>query len=223
MIIFENKTFKIESFISGSLENNSYLLISKTTHHTIIIDIPDNPKELINAIPKNKLDKSKNIDTIKAIITHGHYDHIEGVDFAKKRLGEINISIGLEDSKYLNYSGKITKLKRSKKIINEDLELVIIYTPGHTAGSICLYLEIDDKKFLFTGDTLFPGGPGKTVDSKSFNKIYNSITKNIYTLPNETIIFPGHGKSISIEQSKKEFESFNFKSILFGEVTWNQL
>jgi len=219
MIIFENQTFKIESFISGSLKNNSYLFISKPTHHSIIIDIPDNPKELINAIPKNKLDKS---NTTQAIITHGHYDHIEGIDFAKNRLGEINISIGLEDSKHLNYSGKISKLKRSNKIINEDLELEIIYTPGHTAGSICLYLEIDDKKFLFTGDTLFPGGPGKTIDSNSFNKIYNSITKIIYNLPDETIIFPGHGNSISIKQSKKEFSNFKFNSHLFGNITWNQ-
>ena len=219
MIIFENQTFKIESFISGSLKNNSYLFISKPTHHSIIIDIPDNPKELINAIPKNKLDKS---NTTQAIITHGHYDHIEGIEFAKNRLGEINISIGLEDSKYLNYSGKISKLKRSNKIINEDLELEIFYTPGHTAGSICLYLEIDDKKFLFTGDTLFPGGPGKTIDSNSFNKIYNSITKIIYNLPDETIIFPGHGNSISIKQSKKEFSNFKFNSHLFGNITWNQ-
>ena len=222
MSIFENNTFKIESFISGTLQNNSYLLISKTTNNSIIIDIPDNPKELINATPKNKLQKSKNIDTIQAVITHGHYDHIEGIDFAKDRLGAINISIGLEDSKYLSYSGKVTKLKESNQIINKDLKLEIIYTPGHTAGSICFYLGIDENKFLFTGDTLFPGGPGKTVDTKSFNKIYNSITKNIYSLPNETIILPGHGQSITIEQSKKEFENFNFNSLLFGNITWNQ-
>ena len=222
MIIFENRAFRIESFISGILRNNSYLLISKNTLHSIIIDIPDNPKELISAIPNNKLDKSENINTIQAVITHGHYDHCEGIDFVKNKLGEINVSIGLEDSKYLSYSGKIIKLKESTKIVDEDLELEVIYTPGHTAGSICLYIEIAEKKFLFTGDTVFPGGPGKTFDSKSFNKIYNSITKKIYSLAEETIIFPGHGNSISIKQSKKEFSNFKFNSNLFGDITWNQ-
>ena len=80
MTIFENNEIKLEKFISGSLGNNSYLISSKKDSNSIVIDVPDKPMELINKIPRNRLNKSENLEKIKILITHGHYDHIEGLD-----------------------------------------------------------------------------------------------------------------------------------------------
>ena len=111
MIIFENTNYKIQSFISGMLSNNSYLITSKASDKNIIIDIPYIPRDLFSKIPRDPMNKSNNIKNTIGIITHGHFDHIEGIDFIKDRYGEIEIFMGFEDSKYLDYSGKITKLR----------------------------------------------------------------------------------------------------------------
>ena len=220
MKLFENKELKIERFISGSLSNNSYLIISKSSNNCIIVDAPDNPRELINKIPRNRIDISKNLEKIKILITHGHYDHIEGLELISERIGALDVNIGFVDANYLNYQGNVIRLRNQKEINNSDIHLKLIYTPGHTEGSICYYADFKEKKFLFSGDTLFPGGPGKTTDSKNFKRIYNSIKINIYSLPKDTIILPGHGESITIEESIKEFNNFKYKNYIFGDISW---
>jgi len=220
MSLFENTNFKLQKFVSGSLSNNSYLISNKTTGESLIIDVPDSPRELINKIPRDRFDKSKNQEKIKALITHGHYDHIEGIELLTERVGMINIHIGLEDSKYLNYEGNIVRLRSQKVLEIKNLAINLIYTPGHTEGSVCYYLDFGEKRFLFSGDTLFPGGPGKTTDSKNFRKIYSSISNDLYSLPKDTIILPGHGKSITINESISEFESFKFNNHIFGDINW---
>ena len=220
MIIYENATYKIQRFVSGMLDNNSYLISSAKTNKSIIIDILDNPRDLFSKIPRDRINKLNNIKKSIGVITHGHFDQIEGIDFIKDRLGEIEIQIGFEDSKYLNYSGKITKLRSQKEITHGDIKLEVLYTPGHTQGSICLYFDLDEKKFLFSGDTLYQGGPGKTTNFLNFKKIYESISNKIYKLPKETIILPGHGSEISIAESIGEFNHFKLSGHIYGDITW---
>ena len=78
-------------------------------------------------------------------------------------------------------------------------------------------MDLGDEKFLFSGDTLFPGGPGKTIDSRNFSKIFESIKNKLYLLPKETIILPGHGESITIEDSINELIISNIK-IIYLEI-----
>lgn len=222
MKIFENKELKIENFISGNLNNNSYLISSKLTENSLVVDAPDNPRELINKIPRNRLNKSQNLEKIKILITHGHYDHIEGIELLTERIGLVDIKIGFADAKYLNYSGNIDRLRSQKEINFSNIKLEIIYTPGHTEGSICYFANFDDNKFLFSGDTLFPGGPGKTIDSQNFKKIYESIKNKLYILPKDTVILPGHGDSITIEDSIKEFNHFEYKNYISGDISWTK-
>ena len=221
MILFENENYKIEYFVSGFLSNNSYLISSKKSGHATIIDVPENPRDLLSKIQRNKIDKSLNQEKIKVIITHGHYDHIEGLDLLLDRIGTICISIGLKDARYITNSENLLPIKKDDSIINGDITIKSLITPGHTEGSICLLFEPnDDSKFLFTGDTLFPGGPGKTSSSLNFESIYNSIKNKIYALPEDTKILPGHGKFTDIRESKREFKNFKIKSHIFGDVTW---
>ena len=222
MNIFENENYKIEYFVSGFLSNNSYLISSKKSEHATIIDAPENPRDLLSKIHRNKIDKSLNQEKIKVIITHGHHDHIEGLDLLVDRIGKIYITIGLKDARYITNNENISPIIKDQSIINGDIKVESLITPGHTEGSICLLFEPNEEsKFLFTGDTLFPGGPGKTSSSLNFQSIYNSIKNKIYTLPEETKILPGHGKFTDIRESKKEFKNFKHKSHIFGDVTWN--
>ena len=222
MNIFENENYKIEYFVTGFLSNNSYLISSKKSDHATIIDAPENPRDLLSKIHRNKIDKSLNQEKIKVIITHGHHDHIEGLDLLVDRIGKIYITIGLKDARYITNNENISPIIKDQSIINGDIKVESLITPGHTEGSICLLFEPnDDSKFLFTGDTLFPGGPGKTSSSLNFQSIYNSIKNKIYSLPEDTKILPGHGKFTDIRQSKREFKNFNFKSHIFGDVTWD--
>ena len=222
MNIFENENYKIEYFVSGFLSNNSYLISSKKSDHATIIDAPENPRDLLSKIHRNKIDKSLNQEKIKVIITHGHHDHIEGLDLLVDRIGKIYITIGLKDARYITNNENISPIIKDQSIINGDIKVESLITPGHTEGSICLLFEPnDDSKFLFTGDTLFPGGPGKTSSSLNFQSIYNSIKNKIYSLPEDTKILPGHGKFTDIRQSKREFKNFNFKSHILGDVTWD--
>ena len=222
MNIFEKENYKIEYFVSGFLSNNSYLISSKKSDHATIIDAPENPRELLSKIHRNKINKSLNQEKIKVIITHGHHDHIEGLDLLVDRIGKIYITIGLKDARYITNNENISPIIKDQSIINGDIKVESLITPGHTEGSICLLFEPnDDSKFLFTGDTLFPGGPGKTSSSLNFQSIYNSIKNKIYSLPEDTKILPGHGKFTDIRQSKREFKNFNFKSHIFGDVTWD--
>ena len=220
MKLYENKEIQIEKFISGGLSNNSYLITNTSTNECLIIDVPDNPRELINKTPRNKFDKTLNQEKIKIAITHGHYDHIEGLELLSERLGPLDLYIGFADANYLNYTGTVIRLKNQNEINITNIDINLIYTPGHTEGSVCYFIDLDEKKFLFSGDTLFPGGPGKTIDSQNFKKIYESIKNKLYTLPKETIVMPGHGDSTTIKDSLEEFKEFDFKNNIFGDISW---
>ena len=95
----------------------------------------------------------------------------------------------------------------------------VIHTPGHTPGSICLLLG----DALFTGDTLFPGGPGASRSNLALQEEITSITSRLYPLPAKTLVLPGHGPGTTIGESKHEYEIFKAKKHdpdLHGNVLW---
>src|SRR5690606_9650830 len=100
-----------------------------------------------------------------------------------------------------------------------DAQVQVLATPGHTPGSICLL----GGQALLTGDTLFPGGPGRTKSHEDFETVVQSITSRLHTLHPETIVLPGHGPSTTIEASRAEYEVFAAKehdADLHGDVLW---
>ena len=141
------------------------------------------------------------------LLTHCHGDHIGGVQKIKEKYGgKILIhridAIGLKDIN-INLSTHIglepVILQEDARIDDGDLlhvgdlEFKVIYTPGHTAGSISLYCE--KEKMLFSGDTLFRGSWGRTdLPTSSFDDIITSITDKLINLPDDTIVYPGHRK-----------------------------
>ena len=149
--------------------------------------------------------------------THGHRDHIAsyvqmrvvtGQMAGIHELDEMNLS-PLRADFYLS-AGDIIKVG--------NIDLKVFHTPGHTKGAVCLLAG----KHLFSGDTLFPGGPGYTATSGNFNQIIDSITNQLFELPNDTKVYPGHGTDTDIGRCRKEYAIFAGKLIpMISVVRYN--
>ena len=201
------KRIKLELPYVG--ETNCYIVQDEETKETMVID------------PGGEVDKiGEMLDTLKAnvkyiVLTHCHGDHIAGVQELKQKYGG-KVLIHIEDEPGLrspdlnlaDYVGLGTVIIEADSRLNDndlihigDIEFKILHTPGHTKGGICLYQE--DEKILFSGDTIFRGTWGRTdLPTSSFEAVIKSITDRIMTLPEDTIIYPGHGKSTMVKEEE---------------------
>ena len=201
------KELKIETWIGDP--TNCYIVFDEKSNETMVIDPAGDVDKIVEMIDILK-GKLKYI-----YITHCHGDHIGGVNELKNRCGgKILIhrydAEGLNDEKInlTTYIGmdKI-ELEADSRVDDGDLlhlgdlEFKIIHTPGHTKGGTSLYCE--EEKLLFSGDTLFRGTWGRTdLPTGSIEDIMNSITNKLLILPDDTIVYPGHGKSTMIGDEK---------------------
>ena len=214
---YTGELWSIQSFVSG-FENNAYLLTCKRTNTSVIIDTPDNPVELLQA--------ARNTRVEAVLITHNHWDHMEGFEDVLTATNA-PVGIGVDDGGALPVKPR-TSIDVSDGTVLRigDITLRCISTPGHTPGSTCFMLPSERPAatpHVFTGDTLFPGGPGKSGSPAAFRQLVTSIENQLLTLPAETVVLPGHGKQTTIRESKLEYEVFTSnqrRDDLFGDVTW---
>lgn len=196
----------IKKFSVGELGTNCYVVADEAARECILIDTGDVSIELDSYIDEQNL-------AVKYIVfTHGHFDHTDGVNYYSDKFGcEILIhsadSVALTDvnSVYsLGYSKRSVPIKPSKLLKDGDViefgscKFTVMHTPGHTLGGICLYSEGD----LISGDTLFYRSIGRTdFWGGKFETLQESILK-LYKLPDETIVYPGHGDNTTIGDEK---------------------
>ena len=201
------KELKIDTW-KGS-DTNCYIILDEKSKETLVID-PAGDIDRIEEMLQILDGKLKYI-----FLTHCHGDHIAGVTELKNRCGG-KIIIHRYDAEGLNnadinLSGYIglprIELEADSRLDDGDLihlgnlEIKVIHTPGHTAGGASLYIE--NEKCLFTGDTIFRRTWGRTdLPTGSMEQIMNSITKKLLVLPDEVIIYPGHGKSTMVIEEK---------------------
>lgn len=192
----------------GELSTNCYIVYDENKKEGIVIDPGGFPLLLISKI------KELGINLKYIVFTHVHFDHILGYpklkdEFPKSQLivSHIEKNSLWDTSKSLLYYvnedfPKITKFKEVKKgdfVDFGEILLKVIETPGHTEGSICLYGE----NTLFSGDTLFYGSLGRwDFPGGDFYKEYHSITEILFKLPDDTVVYPGHGIKTTIGYEK---------------------
>ena len=193
----------------GPYDNNAYLLVCQQTGESLIIDTPSDPEELINIASSTQV---KGV-----LITHNHVDHLLGFDEVTSAF-DAPVAIGTSDASALEKGADIF-LEDDTKISVGNITLTIITTPGHTSGSICIRYD----QHLFTGDTLFPGGPGKTQSADNLDLIIESITLKLFSLPSGMFFYPGHGSDGLLDESRREYAIFSSKDRprdMFGDVQW---
>jgi glyoxylase-like metal-dependent hydrolase (beta-lactamase superfamily II) len=217
-LIYSGDTWTIQSFVSG-FENNAYLVTCLQTGSSMIIDTPDSPHELIDAASRT--------DVRAVLITHNHMDHLQGFGDVVRKF-DVPVGIGNGDAHSVDKrAGRLLDVSQDTLITYGGISMRAVSTPGHTPGSTCFVLPSESPgatPHVFTGDTLFPGGPGKSRSAETFDQIVESIGERLMTLPADTVVLPGHGRSTTIAESKAEYDSFIAmprKLGLYGDVTWS--
>ncbi len=178
--------FEIHKVVVGPMDNNVFVLRCRHTGDAVLIDAANEHDRL--------LDLASRLGVRRVIETHGHWDHIQAIP--EMRDAGYSVSVTSEDAGMLPSYDEV--IGDDEVIAVGDLRLRTILTPGHTPGSICYRLE--GRPVLFSGDTLFPGGPGATsFDGGDFPTIIRSIEDRLFsTLAADTLVLPGHGDDTTI-------------------------
>ena len=207
-IVAEDSNIRIIQLdVSGAIVSNAYLLVCQKTGDSALVDTPGDAGRL--------LEQLKGTNPRYVLITHNHFDHLMAFDEVRSKL---QVPVAAHPLDALPLPPDIM-LNDGDTVSFGNIELKVLHTPGHTPGSICFYTN----KYLVSGDTLFPGGPGKTGSPEALKQIIESITTKILVLPDDTQVFSGHGDPTVLKREKEEIAVFKSRSHnpnLCGDIVW---
>ncbi|WP_426573478.1 MBL fold metallo-hydrolase [Aquihabitans sp. McL0605] len=185
-LIWSDTDAEIHMVVVGSFENNVYVLRCRQTGEAVLLDAANEHERLL------ELCQALNVGQV--LETHGHWDHIQAVP--QLRDAGYSVHVTAADAAMLPSYDEI--LDDRSVIEVGRLRLETILTPGHTPGSMCF--KITGKPVLFSGDTLFPGGPGNTkFEGGDFPTIIRSIEDRLFSpFAADTLVLPGHGDSTTL-------------------------
>lgn len=201
----------IHTLVLGDLKSNTYVMADPNTHTALIIDPACEPEKIIAFVDE------KALKVMAILVTHGHYDHIGAVDALKDRYGcpvytskaeaEVMADHMQNLSTYFNHAKMsatathfVTHLETVS--ISDVFTFEAIFVPGHSPDGVCYYFK--NRNVIFSGDTLMEGRIGKTdYYAGGSHELVENIKKELMVLPDETVLYPGHGKVSSIGHEKK--------------------
>ena len=204
---------KIERFVLGALGTNCYLLINEETKELIVVDPAICPDYLISHV------KSKGYQPKAILLTHGHFDHVMGIngwveefhvpvylhEEERDVLAKENLNLSYQFGKHYAYED-VMCLQSDEVISLAGFEIRVIHTPGHTKGGCCYFVAAEEV--LISGDTLFQQSIGRSdFPTGNMRILVNSIREKLFDLPDTVMVYPGHGEYTCIAD-EKEFNLF---------------
>ena len=193
----------------GPYDTNCYLLTCPISGESIIVDPAAEGDRILREVEGT---------TVKYILlTHAHMDHVGALAEVRETTGA-PLGVHPGDARHFGVDADFD-LADGDVLEWGDCQLRVVHTPGHTPGSVCLIL---DERVL-VGDTIFPGGPGHSESPEALEQILATLQETIFTWPDETELYPGHGAATTVGQERPAFEAFVQKprpDRLCGDVTW---
>ena len=199
----------------GPYSNNAYVIADRDTKKAIFVDAPlQSEKALAEAKP---------FGIERIVITHRHGDHWAEID---RVMDVLRGPVNCHEADKAPYAAKVAgTLADGDEIAIGNTKVRVMHTPGHTPGSICLLVpSTAGPDVLISGDTLFPGGPGRSDSPAALQEMIGSITSRLLPLPDDVAVYPGHGDNTTIGDAKREYAAFASKehpADLCGDVTWS--
>lgn len=182
------------------VENNVYLV--GDDDEVIVVDAAHDAEAILAQVGEREV--------LAVICTHGHNDHVNAaLEVAERDEAPIAMHRGDKRLWEMTHEDEMPDIdiEAGGEFEVADTTITVLHTPGHSPGSICLYVE--DLDVVFTGDTLFKGGPGATGRSFSdFPTILNSISDELLRLPKKTRVLPGHGEETTIRDEEKDYDAW---------------
>lgn len=203
--------YKMECVTTGAIATNCYTIINEDTNEAIMIDAAGRPEVLMRAV------KEAGAKVVALLLTHAHFDHMETAEEVRTEYPDVTIFIGEKDEPLLGdvslnlsmpFMGIPVSAKADETVTDgQELELIgvkikCLEVPGHTLGGICYY--IPELSSVFDGDTLFHGSVGRSdFPTGDADALLKGIEDKLFTLPDETRVFPGHDSESTIGWEKK--------------------
>jgi glyoxylase-like metal-dependent hydrolase (beta-lactamase superfamily II) len=186
IVDYQDAAVEVHRVVVGPVENNVYIVRCRSTGESLLIDAANEHDRL--------LELCRALDVRQVVETHGHWDHIQAVEAV--RAAGIDVAVTQADAGMLPSYDQILEDRSTLEVGR--LRIATIATPGHTPGSMCF--AVAGTPLLFTGDTLFPGGPGNTsFENADFATIINSIERRLFAeFGPDTLVLPGHGAGTTI-------------------------
>lgn len=201
---------KIDYLILGAFQTNCFILReNETAKDCLVIDTGLEAGRLVDFLKQNQLNPTA------VLLTHGHPDHAAGIPALRESFPEIKVYIHKLDADMLTddrsnfglLTGKSHNAQPADVLIEEEgvieqagIKLEVLHTPGHTPGGICLYSK--EEGIVFTDDTLFADSVGRTDLGGNMAQLIKSIREKLFTLPDGTTVYPGHGPVTTIAHEK---------------------
>jgi len=194
----------------GPWPMNCYLVRCRKTDQVAIVDPGEDADTILSSLPDAGL-------VCCILLTHAHPDHV-GALGAIRRATAAPVGIHPADAELFGIDGDLPLLDGMEVVIGRS-RLTVAHVPGHTPGSICLRFSGE----ALVGDAIFPGGPGHTDSPEALAQSIVSLGQVVFSWPDDTALYPGHGDSTTVGAERADFERFltaDHPADLFGDVTW---
>ena len=188
---------EVHKVVVGPFDNNVFVVRCRRSGEAVLIDAANEHEQLLALCQR--------LGVKRVLETHGHWDHIQAIPALREAGYQVGVTAA--DAPRLKEVGYDVFIDDAEVIEVGDLRLRAIHNPGHTEGSISFHVV--DTPLLFTGDTLFPGGPGNTqLEGGYFATIISSIDNKLFTFAAETIVLPGHGLDTTIGAERPQLATW---------------